>query len=323
MEKNKKTSAGIINMEQRFKTPNGWTETYFKNARGRQVRYGYVFPDDAKGLISINLGLSEFCEKYFELINELTALGYATSIHDWMGQGMSDRYLPNQHKRHVGTFEDDVDDYFDLMDNHILPKSKKQYGDSFPRMILAHSMGAHITLKALIQRPDFVKSVFLSAPLTRIKAIAPLPDPMALALLKTLKTYAHRSYCLGGDWKKGQRKLLSHDKARNALTDEWFETNKCLQIGAPTVGWVHEAILSCRQLRAADTSHITIPFHVALAGKDILVDNASTKDVLDKLPNATYDEYPKAYHEILIEEDNIRTPVMRSLKTFVEKTLTL
>lgn len=310
-------------MEKRFKKPTGWQESYFTNARGREIRYGHVFPKNAKALISMNVGLSEFCEKYFEVMNELTAQGYAVSIHDWMGQGLSDRYLPNPHKRHIGTFQDDVDDYFDLMDHHILPKIEKKYGTNFQRMIVAHSMGAHITLHALLQRPDFASSAFLSAPLTRIKACGSLPEPMTVALLQTLNTCAHREYIsfVGGDWKEGQRRLMSHDTTRNNLTDQWFTKDTDLQIGAPTVKWVYEAIMSCRTLRNADPSSLKIPFHLAMAEKDVLVDNNRTIEFIETMPNASYDIYENAYHELFMEEDTIRTPVMHSLQSFAEKTL--
>ena len=174
-------------MEKRFQAPKGWTQDFFTNRRGRQVRYGYILPKKAKAPIIINVGLSEFCEKYFETINELAKKGFAVSIHDWMGQGLSDRYLANPHKRHISTYQDDVDDSVDLLDQHILPLVEKQYGKDFPRILLAHSMGGHIGLHTLIRHSNFVNGAFFSAPLTRVRVIAHLPDILAVPLLKTLE----------------------------------------------------------------------------------------------------------------------------------------
>ncbi len=294
-------------MEPRFHPPQEWIENTFTNARGFTIRYGHVFPAKANALISINLGLSECCEKYFEVMHDLIGKGFAVSIHDWMGQGLSDRYLANPHKRHIGTFQEDVDDYFDLMDHHILPKIEEIYGENFPRILLAHSMGGHLSLHALLRRPDFVKGAFFSAPLTRIRATAFIPDVISIPLLKTLNTYYHRQYMPGGkDWTPRPKTLFTHDPIRDTVFDSWCADNPTLKIGSPTMGWVHEAVESCRDLRHADTSSLTLPLHAILAKRDILVDNRATRHFLDALPNAHHETISHAAHELMMETDTIR-----------------
>ena len=312
-------------MQKRFQKPDNWQQDFFTNARGRQIRYGYVFPKKAKALIAINVGLSEFCEKYFEVINELVAKGFAVSIHDWMGQGLSDRYLANPHKRHIGTYQDDINDYIDLMDNYIQPKIGKQYGPNIKKIMLAHSMGGHIGLQTLLRRPDIVEGAFFSAPLTRIRAIGHFPDIIALSLLKTLNTYYHRRYIPGGkDWKPRTpygKTIFSHDPVRDSVFDQWCEINPTLKIGAPTVGWIHESDLSCRALNKADTSAIHIPMHTILAGRDLLVKNEPTRKLFDKIPSATHETIDGAYHELMMETDDIRSKFFTQFDRFVANIL--
>ncbi|MGB1077207.1 MAG: alpha/beta fold hydrolase, partial [Bdellovibrionales bacterium] len=294
---------------------------FFTNARGRQIRYGYVFPKGAKALICINVGLSEFCEKYFEVINDLISKEYAVSIHDWMGQGMSDRYLANPHKRHIGTYQDDVDDYFNLMDNHIIPRAREHYGKDLPRFMLGHSMGGHIGLHSLLRRPDIVKGAFFSAPLTRVRAIARFPNIVAIPLLKTLNTYYHRQYIPGGkNWAPRTpygKTIYTHDPVRDEVFDLWCQDNPALKIGAPTIGWVHETSLSCKALKSADTSKLKLPLHAVLGGKDLLVDNRSTINFLEKIPSASFTKEKNAYHELMMETDDIRNRFFDAFDQFV------
>lgn len=312
-------------VEKRFQEPQNWQQDFFTNKRGMNIRYGFVFPKKAKALIAINVGLSEFCEKYFEVINELVAKGFAVSIHDWAGQGMSDRYLANPHKRHIHTYQNDVDDYFDLMIKHIIPKAKERYGRDMPRIMLAHSMGGHIGLHSLLRDTNIVDAAFFSAPLTSIRATANLPDIIALPLLKTLNTYYHREYIPGGkNWKPRTpygKTIFTHDALRDAVFDQWCENNPALKIGAPTIGWVHESNISCRNLRNADTSKIKVPMHAVLSNRDVLVKNETTRKLFDSINNASHQTIKGAYHELMMETDEIRDEFFAAFDQFVDRVL--
>ena len=312
-------------MEKRFQTPDGWTQDTFENKRGRTIRYGYIFPKKVKALVCINVGLNEFCEKYFEVINDLLKKGYAISIHDWMGQGMSDRYLANPHKRHIGTYQDDVDDYFDLMDNHILPRIEKQYGSDLLCIMLAHSMGGHIGLHSLLRRPNIIAGAFFCAPLTRVRAMSYFPDMVSIPLLKTLGTTYHRDYVpLGDNWNPRsthEKKALSHDLIRGNIFDVWCAANPILKIGSPTIGWLNETEISCRNLRNADTAHIKTPIHAIFAGRDLLVNNKSSRKFFDTIESATHETYPKARHEIMMETDDLRDAFFKTFDAFCARIL--
>ena len=58
----------------------------------RTARWPSLSPHP-KGTVCLFQGRSEFIEKYFELIRELRARGFAVATLDWRGQGGSDRLL--------------------------------------------------------------------------------------------------------------------------------------------------------------------------------------------------------------------------------------
>src|SRR5438128_6847004 len=63
-----------------------------------------------KGTVCVFQGRSEFIEKYFEVVRDLRARGFAVAMLDWRGQGLSDRALRGPRKGHVRNFSEyDVD----------------------------------------------------------------------------------------------------------------------------------------------------------------------------------------------------------------------
>ena len=56
-------------------------------------------------------GRTEPIEKYYETASELTARGFVVLCHDWRGQGLSWRLLPDRLKGHAAGSDDFVTDY--------------------------------------------------------------------------------------------------------------------------------------------------------------------------------------------------------------------
>ena len=53
-------------------------------------------------------GRAEFIEKYFEVVRDARARGFAVAMLDWRGQGLSERALPNARKGHVHDFSNTI-----------------------------------------------------------------------------------------------------------------------------------------------------------------------------------------------------------------------
>ena len=85
--------------------PPGATVAMARAVDGVQLRTAHWAPQTAtRGTVAILQGRSEFIEKYFEVIGQLLARGFAVATMDWRGQGGSARQLKNPRKGHIDDF---------------------------------------------------------------------------------------------------------------------------------------------------------------------------------------------------------------------------
>ena len=92
--------------------PDGGTAEWFSGAGAVPLRAASFFPGgQARGSVVVSPGRTEPIEKYFEVVEELLARGFAVLVHDWRGQGLSHRALPDKLKGHASGFTDFVADY--------------------------------------------------------------------------------------------------------------------------------------------------------------------------------------------------------------------
>lgn len=298
-------------LEKRFHRPAGWQWGSFKNGNGRTIRYGYVMPAGAPPVaVAVGLqGLSEFCEKYFETAHTLLARNAGFFMMDWQGQGKSDRHLPDPHKRHSDSFGEDIADFRNFMTGHVVPRA-----GNAPLAMLAHSMGANIGLRYLLQHPDngFSCAAF-SAPLVGIHALKNLPRWVRRGLTAGFSSFLRHAYVFGGKGWTPQtdanraEKQLTADPVRNAVYDSWCLHDPALQVGNVTFGWLRAAESSCHRLQTdSGIENMKIPCLFGLAGQEKLVDNAAARRLAARIVNAQVLELPDSLHEILMERDAIR-----------------
>lgn len=297
-------------LEARFLEPAGWRWGFFTNASGKKLRYGMVLPPARKpdGIVVVLPGLSEFCEKYFEIARDMLGRNLGVFVPDWQGQGRSDRYPGNPHKRHSAGFDEDVADLHLLITQHVQPAA-----GGAPLIMLAHSMGGNIGLRYMIDHPGIFACAALSSPMLGIQAARVLPEGLRCGVAAMLDRLMGSSYIFGGgDWRPGFRdkqakNILSGDPVRNAVHNAWCLHDPALQVGNITFGWLHEALLSCHALNQRGAAEkITVPCLIAVAGKDRLVDNAAILRFSRRLPDVGILALKDANHEILMERDEIR-----------------
>ena len=90
-------------------------------ARLRAARFASDPAGPFRGVCVLLNGQTEFIEKYFEVIDELCARGYAVATMDWRGQGGSTRPLPDPLKGHVGDYSEHDADLAALMEQLVTP----------------------------------------------------------------------------------------------------------------------------------------------------------------------------------------------------------
>ena len=129
-----------------------------------------------RGTIVIFPGRGETFEKYFEVIADLRRRGFAVAIHDWRGQGGSQRLLADPSKGHVVDFADYEADVVRFMRDVVLPDCPPPY------IALGHSMGGNIVLRGATSAGSWFDRMILTAPMLAF-ADGKVPVPQRLARL--------------------------------------------------------------------------------------------------------------------------------------------
>lgn len=304
-------------LEQRFYEPAGWQWGSFSNAGKINIRYGFASPAAPEATIVVLPGRTEFIEKYFETARDLIAQNFAVYVIDWAGQGQSGRFAKTFPERgHAQDFSSYAHDLHLMIKNHVRLEA--------PLVMLAHSMGANIGLRYLAQYPDTFLCAGLSAPMTGIRQFRNWPFWCSLPLLWILKTLAGDSYAHGQkDWSKEERHdapWLSGDQIRAAIHNIWLHMHPFMCQGGVTYDWLYKALCSCAVLQNPKTAAcIQIPCLIGVAGREMLVDNAATRRLADRLPRAALEEFPDSGHEILMERDDIRGEFLAYFYTMVRE----
>jgi len=274
---------------------------WFPGADGVRLRAALFPAKTPIGSVVISAGRTEYIEKYLEVAAELVGRGYTVLIHDWRGQGLSTRLLPDRLKGHAAGYEAFVADHTALLDafQDRLPK---------PWIGLSHSMGGCLIAMALAQGETRYAACIFSAPMWGISG---LPRGVAHAVAATMTTLGRANdYAFGASDPYSilyDSEKLTHDRARYDRTRSQILALKDLALGAVTWGWIKTSFDAIAWLqRAKQVTAITTPMVVLAAGEEKIVDNRGSRFVAGRIASARYQVVPGAYHEILMETDDIR-----------------
>ena len=271
-----------------------------------------------RGVCVLLSGQTEFVEKYSEVIGELTARGFDVATLDWRGQGGSQRALADPLKAHIRDFAEYDDDLSTFMDMVVRPMS-----DRAP-IVLAHSMGGHILLRALHDRPTQFTAAVLSAPMIRAQTRGYNPT-LARAVCRVQNLLGR-----GDDWVWGMAErdplkmgfadqLVTTDEARFQRTQAFIAAHPDIRLAGPTWGWLEAAYRSIAKMTAAGYPEaIATPVLVCGASRDQIVDTAATAAFAKRLPNGTWFDMRDAEHEILMERDALRAQFWTAFDGFVK-----
>jgi lysophospholipase len=274
---------------------------------------------NSRGVCVLLHGQTEFIEKYLEVIGELNARGFTVATFDWPGQGGSYRMLPDPLKAHIGDFSVYDTALWAFMDQVVAPISSK------PPVVLAHSMGGHMTLRALHDHPGKFTCAVLSAPMLRALTRG-YPRFLAIAAMQLQNLFGK-----GNDWIWGmdQRdpfkvnfdgQLVTTDRARFDRTQDFLKSHPDLRLAGPTWGWLKQATLSMDAMMAPGYAEaITTPVLLCAAGHDRIVDVTAEYDFVKRLPRGELLDLKDSEHEILMENDLIRSRFWEAFDGFVGK----
>ena len=273
-----------------------------------------------RGFCAILDGQTEFIEKYGEVTAELAARGFAGAILDWRGQGGSTRLVADPLKAHVGDFSEYDADLAAFMEQVVRPAKV------VAPLALAHSMGAHILLRALYRNPAIFSAAVMTAPMLRTHTRG---NPRWL--VQAICT-VHCRTGLADEWVWGmdardplrvpfEDNLVTSDRERFARVRVFLSEHPEIRLAGPSWRWLEAACHSMTQLEAPGLAEaITTPCLIFGAGRDRIVETQAIRDFVPRLPHARYIEIPEAEHEILMENDSIRDKFWSAFDTFVDVT---
>lgn len=289
-----------------------------RDGKALRIATVYAATDAApRGTCVLLHGQTEFIEKYAEVISELTARGFTVATMDWRGQGGSVRMLANPLKAHIDNFSRYDSDLHVFMEQ-VIPNLTDR-----PPIALAHSMGAHILLRALHSHPRAFSAAVLTAPMLRALTRG-YPRTLARGLC-ALENLLGR----GGSWVLGMAardpfkitfatQLVTSDRARFERAQSFLRQHPTLRLAGPTWGWLEAAYRSMHKVMAPGYAEaIATPVLTLGAGRDRIVDVEAEREFAARLPGGRYVEFADAEHEIMMENDSIRARFWQEFDAFV------
>jgi lysophospholipase len=287
--------------------PEGGNGEWYRGAGGLRLRVGYWEPKGRpRATVFVSPGRSEPIEKYYEVVRDLLARDVCVVVHDWRGQGLSARLLPDRLKCHARAADEFLDDYQRLLDSFEERAPK-------PWIMLGHSMGAALNLATLIKGETRIEGALFVNPMLRVKT-----GRHALWAVH-LQTNWHVNHGRGTEYVPElfddpfehtfENDALTHDAARYNIWREQLFACPHLAVGSPTWGWLSFALkLGETILRDKNkvAKKVRTPVTVLCSGDDHLIAKQPSKAFVKKLGKATYVEIAGAEHEILIEAEEYR-----------------
>jgi lysophospholipase len=297
--------------------PEGAVAGHITTSDGVKVRYARWNPTaPRRGTVCVLPGRSDVIEKYFEVVEELRRRGFAVTVHDWRGQGGSDRKLRDARKGHVKSFGEFQLDLETLIREVVLPDCPPPY------FALAHSMGALVLLDAILRGRRWFDRVVLTSPMLRLEGLRwgsflpPAANVLRLFGLGSL--YVPR----GGPMPHAHRPFLGNratsDPVRYERDAAIFHGAPELAIGSPTVGWVHAAFEAMDRIAdPANATEIRQPLLIIAAGKDEIVSNAAIERFAMRLRAGAHLVIAGSRHEIMMERDTFREQFWAAFDAFI------
>lgn len=279
-------------------------------------RFDWPATGAPRGSILFQGGRGDVVEKYLETLAHWHAHGWNIVWFDWRGQSGSGRVN--------GATSGHIEDFADYIADYQAFAREWQASKPGPHVVMGHSMGGHLVLRALVEGAIRPEAAVLVAPMLGLRS------PLGLASVG--ERFARLMGGLGNParaaWKTNERpyttdsrqSLLTHDRARYQDELWWQQANPANVTGPPSWKWLIEAFRSTRELRDSPAlAAMDVPLLALVAEADGLVDAKAALATLVKLPDARIVRFgPESAHEILREFDAVRDRAIGEIDGFLE-----
>jgi lysophospholipase len=268
--------------------------------------------EDGAGAILFLGGRGDVFEKYLDSFAHWHRAGWSVTAFDWRGHGGSGRLTADAAVGHVRSFDALLDD---------LAAFWAEWDAPGPRIVMGHSMGGNVVLRAIGERAIDPAAAVLLAPTIRIRS------PLGARLTEWLVGWQ----CRRGDpgraaWtakdtpaaRMDAAAMLTGDYTRVLDEEWWHERMPGTRLGPPSWGWLGAAIRSGRAVTRANWRAVAIPLLFMVADDDRLVDARAVQRLARRCPSATLTRFGRGVgHELLRERDALRGAAMAAIDSLL------
>ncbi len=301
--------------------PPGVVESRWTGSDGKSQirRIDWPVPAAPRGSLLFLPGRGDAYEKWLETLEQWHAEGWAVTSIDWRGQALSGRLGRDGMTGHVDDFGLWIDD---------LALFWKDWAQERPGplVLVGHSMGGHLAMRAVAERRVAPEALVLSAPMLGIHPAA-IPSWVLHPVARVIRAL--------GDprrpaWKHNEKpqlvpharmKLLTHDEGRYADEAWWRLERPAMAMGPASWGWIERALASIRGLEAKGVlESVEVPVLLLATRHDGLVSWPAIRRAAARLPQGELVHWGReCRHEILREADSIRDSALATIRDFLNR----
>lgn len=315
--------AATLAAESRFdrrRHPDGLAFAEWRAADGWPHR-AYRWPAVAevpRGSLLFQSGRADYIEKYLEACDHWHGRGWSIEGFDWRGQGGS-RGVDD--RSNAGPPVDDRTSFDPLIDDLSAFVRDWQARTPGPHVIVAHSMGGHVALRACAERGVAPDALVLVAPMLGLNT-GRLPHWLArLAIAGAVASGRGARAAWKDDFGDPRRQSrLTASRARYEDSQWWKQQSPGLATGAPSWNWLSAAMAGAARIaRHGAIEGVGLPVLLLEAGLDQLVDGAAIERSAGRLPDAERVCLADARHEILRDADAPRLAALAAIDDFLDR----
>ena len=270
--------------------------------------------DAVKGTVILLQGRGESDILYAHVVRNFLNRSYDVWSFDWRGQGLSGRGNVPRQKHHATHFDTCISDLCEFAQKLVKPRGPR-------RLVLAHSMGAGIFAKAVIENKfSNVDLAILVSPMISLR--------MNQVLAEWISTFfcwlgMSRLYAFGqGPWSPKQCRFEGNPLTRHpvlywAMAKLWVG-NPSYQVGGVTWGWVRAAVRLSHFLRIyGKQARDKVRALLVVTGQEDSVIRLKAAELFAGDSGGRYVEIPGARHTLLRE----LLPVQKALWFEIDSSL--
>lgn len=297
-------------------------ETRWRTGDGHEIRrIDWLMPRGAcRGSLLFMPGRGDAYEKYLETLDHWHCTGWRVTAADWRGQAGSGRLGFDEVTGHVDDFSVWVADLAAFW-------SEWKATTPAPHVLVAHSMGAHVALRALAEERVDPDAAVLIAPMLGFNPGFVPPVLMHwlakfMAAIGDSRRPAWKWSEKPGEPPEDRIKLLTHDADRYADELWWRSARPELVMGPASWGWMERALASVRMLnRPGRLEKVSVPVLMLAASEDRLVEFGAIERAARRIPRAQLLRFGgESRHEILREADPVRERALGAIDEFLDRT---